>query len=590
MPRVKPPSSMNDRRMSELLQAGIPLCLPDGLKPDSNPFLQSITDESIEPMSIGTLKSEWMKRELERVEEEFLERRECLVMAGSWNVNGTLQPGPIEAWLTSKSVPDIVFIGLQEVDTSTQAYIYDGAQKEKFWNETLFLALQSSHPDTPFRLLVSRLYVGVYGALFVQEEILPYIDHVATSIAACGLMGMVGNKGAVGMRFRFHTDYFCFISSHLAAHIPAVERRNQDAWEISRRTLFNAPYVRTEAHNIIDRMMNDFRANPGPAGIWDANCIIWAGDLNYRVPLDATLVRDLLDVGLYKDLLAHDQLVKERTEGRTIWRHFNEAPIDFLPTFKYDPGTSVFDSSEKNRTPAWCDRILYRSKNPIEALEYTSVPKLVASDHKPVRGLFRTEARYIVRSRFEECHARLLAQMDKLENELIPATTLQTHMIDFGQLVYRRLVKYSTAILNVGQVICQFRAIPPNPEAFSAPCAPWIRIKPQHGILMPGESRDISFFFYVDSQTGPSLNLQPDRLEDIVVIHVDGGRDHFVHLSGSFRRTPFCQPLSEACAYETSLGDDKRYRRIPETVWRLVDFIIHHGIETVKICVSWFIF
>lgn len=538
---------------------------------------------------MATLKSEWMKRRLEGCEEEFLETKECVVMAGTWNVNGTLQPGPIEAWLTSKTgvVPHIVFVGLQEVDTSTQAYIYDGAQKEKFWNETLHLALQSSYPDKQFRLLASRLYVGVYGAVFVQDQLIPDIEHVATSFAACGLMGMVGNKGAVGLRFRFHTDYFCFLSSHLAAHIPAVERRNQDALEISRRTLFNAPYIRPEAHSIIDRMMAEFRSNPGPAGIWEAGCIIWAGDLNYRVPLDATLVRDLLEVGLYKDLLAHDQLVKERNGTRTVWRSFNEAPIDFLPTFKYDPGTSVFDSSEKNRTPAWCDRILFRSAQSMETLEYTSVPELVASDHKPVRGLFKTIVRFIVKDRFEGCHARLLGEMDKLENELIPATMLQTHMIDFGQLVYRRLVKYSTAILNVGQVICQFRVVPSGSTMTLS--APWVRVRPQHGILMPGESRDISFYFYVDSQTGAALNLEPDRLEDIVVIHVDGGRDHFVHLSGSFRSTPFCRPLSEASPYVINeicslgaLGDEQKYRRIPEPVWKLVDFIINHGIESVK--------
>ena len=47
----------------------------------------------------------------------------------------------------------------------------------------------------------------------------------------------------------------------------------------------------------------------------------------------------------------------ERAAGR-VYIGFEEAPITFPPTYKYDPGTDSYDSSEKMRTPAWCDRVL----------------------------------------------------------------------------------------------------------------------------------------------------------------------------------------------------------------------------------------
>lgn len=61
-------------------------------------------------------------------------------------------------------------------------------------------------------------------------------------------------------------------------------------------------------------------------------------------------------------LLPHDELHAQMHEGKAFggWR---EGPIRFLPTYKYDVGsTGVFDSSEKQRGPSWCDRILYRTR------------------------------------------------------------------------------------------------------------------------------------------------------------------------------------------------------------------------------------
>lgn len=57
-----------------------------------------------------------------------------------------------------------------------------------------------------------------------------------------------------------------------------------------------------------------------------------------------------------------DELHQEMA-GSRVFRFLHEAPIAFAPTYKFDKGDAAplaYDSSEKQRVPAWCDRILFR--------------------------------------------------------------------------------------------------------------------------------------------------------------------------------------------------------------------------------------
>lgn len=60
---------------------------------------------------------------------------------------------------------------------------------------------------------------------------------------------------------------------------------------------------------------------------------------------------------------------------------FQEGQITFNPTYKYNNGTDIYDTSEKMRAPAWTDRILYKGDG-IQLLEYGR-EELTMSDHKP---------------------------------------------------------------------------------------------------------------------------------------------------------------------------------------------------------------
>lgn len=45
-----------------------------------------------------------------------------------------------------------------------------------------------------------------------------------------------------------------------------------------------------------------------------------------------------------------------------VFRGFIEGKLDFAPTYKYDLFSEDYDTSEKCRTPAWTDRVLWKRR------------------------------------------------------------------------------------------------------------------------------------------------------------------------------------------------------------------------------------
>ena len=67
---------------------------------------------------------------------------------------------------------------------------------------------------------------------------------------------------------------------------------------------------------------------------------------------------------------------------------FAEGKITFMPTFKFDMDTADYDSSHKQRIPAWTDRVLFKPFG-TRVVEYTSEEDSRHSDHRPVHATFR---------------------------------------------------------------------------------------------------------------------------------------------------------------------------------------------------------
>jgi hypothetical protein len=122
---------------------------------------------------------------------------------------------------------------------------------------------------------------------------------------------------------------------------------------------------------------------------------------------------------------------------RLAFEEFNEGAINFAPTYKYDPGTDVYDSSEKKRTPAWCDRVMWRGRN-MKQINYLR-HELLASDHRPVSATFEIQVKSVNAEKRNSAYQEIVKKLDKLENECMPDATVSSNNVTFNNVRYALL-------------------------------------------------------------------------------------------------------------------------------------------------------
>ncbi|KAL6944333.1 hypothetical protein ACO0RG_001069 [Hanseniaspora osmophila] len=298
------------------------------------------------------------------------------IFIGTYNVNGITRKADLTKWLFpigDKFKPDIVVLGLQEVIELTAGSILNADYtKSSLWEKMVNDCLNQFGENDKYLMLRTEQMTSLLVLFFVRADKIDNVKQVEGGSKKTGFGGITGNKGAVAIRFNYGETSFCFLNSHLAAGATALEERKLDYENIIKGIKFN----RGRTVSIHDN-------------------IFWLGDLNYRIELDNLEVRKMLSDPTSNNiqrLLENDQLNKETRIGR-VFDGFKEPSIKFLPTYKYDLGTNMYDTSEKARTPSWTDRILYKG-NDIRPLSYSDVP-LTFSDHKPVYAAYRAKVEFV---------------------------------------------------------------------------------------------------------------------------------------------------------------------------------------------------
>ncbi|KAM5356617.1 hypothetical protein ACJ41O_003263 [Fusarium nematophilum] len=623
--------------------------------------------------------------------------------------------------LTAGKDIGLYVLGLQEiVDLNTtkefmnRAVYTDTSVMDK-WKAALEAAL-----PTGYELVTAEQMTGLLLLVYASPEIAPTISNVSTKQVGTGLLGYFGNKGAVTTRLLLgETTRMVFINSHLASGAGSsyLDRRCWDVGQVLSRTQFD-PVVHSgveedEGEKIGDEdlafwfgdlnfrldglpgddirrlLMLHARGEYGAAedskpALGEQGVIVMKGsdsdDESSSTPSlhsreeSFDTASDLPDPDDFPEdpsqdptslqatidsLLPHDQLrrmIKHRKVFHDGWR---EGAITFLPTYKYDVGTvGLFDSSEKQRAPSWCDRILFRTRKDKEEYEikvkeeeeakkkdeemksrgleededvlfsydpdadgedlpvpseaigydeydeneepeaedlvtkegfhdridleiYASHQRITSSDHKPITSIFTLDYDAVVPDLKAKIHAEVARELDRAENEGRPGITVvveggagnEGNVVDFGEVAPLERQTRSLTVANTGGVAATFSFVTkPTTEDGDDAIPEWLKTSFVRAdeespeplgttvTLDPGETASVLLELQISAISHiRALNEARARVEDVLVLRIEDGRDHFIPVRGVWQ--PSCLGRSIAELIRIPDGGIRKYVR-----------------------------
>ncbi|KAG9228789.1 putative PI phosphatase group protein-like protein [Amylocarpus encephaloides] len=357
----------------------------------------------------GLLQDDWLETQMQSQEPSFCEFNQMKALVMTWNAGAAtpfhLQHSDKDSsffrdLLQNSDSPDILVFGFQELvdledKTRTAKSFFKSKKKDprseqehmshqyRDWRDFLTRCIDDYMPRSElYHLIHTATLVGLFTCIFVRAPLRDRIRSVSGAEVKRGMGGLHGNKGALVVRFVLDDTSLCFINCHLAAGQTQTKDRNNDITSILESSIL--PIER-------DRSVRQDSYVGGGDGsmIMDHELCILNGDLNYRIDTMGrdTVVNAVKAKNLAK-LLERDQLLASKRKNPWFkLRAFDELPITFAPTYKYDVGTDNYDTSEKKRSPAWCDRILCRGRDRIQQVDYQR-HEVRLSDHRPVTGQF----------------------------------------------------------------------------------------------------------------------------------------------------------------------------------------------------------
>ena len=247
-------------------------------------------------------------------------------------------------------------------------------------------------------------------------------------------------------------------------------------------------------------------------------------------------------------------------------------PLDDEILYDYDPDTDGAEEGlEENLSLCQNSNIVVTKagyQDRIELDYYTSHQRVLSSDHKPLDAVFTLEYDAVDPELKATIHQEVARELDKAENEGRPCITVvvDSHTdgdghpeesISFGDVRYDLGNTRSITIANTGRVAATFGFVDRHAGGVAPP---WLSIdfdRPSDNLnpnpnalreytLDPGDTITANLTIRItDMDQVRNLNEGQSTIEDVLVLRVKNGPDHFLPLRGSWLQSSLGRSLDK---------------------------------------------
>ena len=547
---------------------------------------------------------EWIKEQLEYHHRAFTKNEEVTISICIFNVNNKKCEENFRDWLRVKKQPSFIVVGLQEIDMSPSALIHGETELRDVWDTILNHQINKDstfrHDHMTYKKLGTKQMVGLYLTIFGKMHIVPTVSEIGSGSFPTGIMGTLGNKGAIGFSVKIYRSKILFLNAHLTPHLSEAHKRNNEFCSIIQN--FN-----------IDESSNAKQRRLLP---YDHDIVFFFGDVNYRLHgFTYEEVLKLVSRNRWEELLRKDQLRAELSDVDSAWFGFQEAAPRFPPTYRYDAGTSKFDESEKPRIPAYTDRILWwtRSMNLNQNIDgevyvvpsdVRSFAEIKSSDHKPVSAFFEVS----LRKEIIEEKRKLTYELEKRISELghsailTPVVELSANRISFGKMRYGESRSKRIYVKNCGESAVRVEILMPKTlrdvkflpsyvlgkRGKERQSSHWFTVTPLVHFSFPGKREAIEFKVDLEREGMSFLkhfhslkDTSTSKLTERVAIKPLHGAPKYLDLEVVILPSCFGNSLSNLFTMDTKICTEKFKATkplnpggtlVPKALWHLIHF------------------